>query len=97
MVILINFSFSPQKCQPVYSFPGRSVPLWKAQMCAGGVTGKDSCKGDSGGPLMYEDGRTYEVIGIVSFGPVPCGMEGVPGVYSKVWEYLDWIRSNIVP
>lgn len=88
---------SPDKCQPVYSFPGRSVPLWKAQMCAGGVTGKDSCKGDSGGPLMFEDGRTYLVIGIVSFGPVPCGMEGVPGVYSKVYEYLDWIKSTIVP
>ncbi|XP_063897067.1 phenoloxidase-activating enzyme [Helicoverpa armigera] len=88
---------SQDRCQPAYSQPGRSVTLWQGQLCAGGVTGKDSCKGDSGGPLMFEDGRTYEVIGVVSFGPVPCGMEGIPGVYSKVYEYLDWIRTTIVP
>ncbi|XP_026735969.1 phenoloxidase-activating enzyme-like [Trichoplusia ni] len=87
----------PERCQPAYSLPGRSVNLWAGQLCAGGINGKDSCKGDSGGPLMYEDGRTYEVIGIVSFGPVPCGMEGIPGVYSKVYEYLDWIRRTITP
>lgn len=88
---------SQEQCQPVYSLPGRSITLWNAQLCAGGQPGKDSCKGDSGGPLMYENGRTYEVTGVVSFGPIPCGMDGVPGVYSKVYEYLDWIRSTIVP
>lgn len=66
-------------------------------MCAGGELGKDSCKGDSGGPLMYENGRIYEVLGVVSFGPTPCGLEDIPGVYSKVSEYVRWIKSNIEP
>lgn len=41
--------------------------------------GQDSCRGDSGGPLMAIDDITiptlayYYAVGIVSFGPTPCG------------------------
>lgn len=83
------------ECQAAYNIPRRSIQLWDKQICAGGVKGKDSCKGDSGGPLMYENGRVFEVIGIVSFGTTPCGLEDVPGVYSKVIEYITWIRNTI--
>ncbi|KOB68749.1 Prophenol oxidase activating enzyme 3 [Operophtera brumata] len=88
---------SPDTCQNAYRAPGRNVALWKGQMCAGGQPGKDSCKGDSGGPLMYEntDKRIYEVMGVVSFGPSPCGLPDIPGVYTKVYEYDTWIRSQI--
>ncbi|XP_073961108.1 phenoloxidase-activating enzyme-like isoform X2 [Choristoneura fumiferana] len=84
-------------CQRAYTVLNRRFQLWERQVCAGGEVGKDSCKGDSGGPLMYSDGNRFEVIGIVSFGPVPCGLENVPGVYTKVFEYITWIRSNIQP
>lgn len=69
-------------------------------MCAGGQGGKDSCKGDSGGPLMWENQRGkkfYELVGVVSFGPFPCGEENEPGVYTKVHEYIPWIRQNVKP
>lgn len=85
-----------QVCEPAYRSGGRNLKLTSGQICAGGIPGKDSCKGDSGGPLMYENGRTWEVVGVVSFGPTPCGLPNVPGVYTKVHEYNDWIRSNIV-
>lgn len=88
---------SLEECQPAYNVPKRRVTLWGGQVCAGGEKGKDSCKGDSGGPLMYSEGSTFEVVGIVSFGPTPCGLENIPGVYTKVFEYLPWIRSNIQP
>ncbi|XP_028161612.1 phenoloxidase-activating enzyme-like [Ostrinia furnacalis] len=88
---------SQRECQPAYSVARRQVALWGGQMCAGGEAGKDSCKGDSGGPLMFENGKIYEVLGVVSFGPTPCGMEDIPGVYSKVHSYLDWIKGNIQP
>eukprot|EP00092_Neocalanus_flemingeri_P015778 GFUD01017082.1.p1 GENE.GFUD01017082.1~~GFUD01017082.1.p1 ORF type:complete len:578 (-),score=97.32 GFUD01017082.1:48-1781(-) len=68
------------------------------QICAGGEIGKDSCKGDSGGPLYYSkklDGsEPWYLIGIVSFGSRECGA-GQPGVYSRVDSFVPWIRKNI--
>ncbi|XP_077295763.1 phenoloxidase-activating enzyme-like [Arctopsyche grandis] len=65
------------------------------QVCAGGEPGKDSCRGDSGGPLMHiYNGRT-DLFGVVSFGPTPCASLGVPGVYTKTYHYLDWIKSQM--
>lgn len=86
-----------QKCQPAYNVFKQRELLSSNQFCAGGVKGKDSCKGDSGGPLMYEQNRRYEVVGIVSFGHTPCGIENIPGVYTHVYQYDSWIRSNISP
>lgn len=68
-------------------------------MCAGGDKGRDSCRGDSGGPLMSVDKNTgnWFAAGIVSFGPLPCGMAGWPGVYTKVNTYVSWISENLKP
>lgn len=54
-----------------------------------------SCKGDSGGPLVRKaaDG-ILEVVGVTSFGTLDCNLNQ-PGVYTRVSNYLDWIRSNI--
>lgn len=34
-------------------------------------------------------------VGIVSFGPKNCGLKNVPGVYTRVSKYIDWIEANI--
>ena len=70
------------------------------QLCAGGQHGRDSCNGDSGGPLMGPDvdetgdARWYS-LGVVAFGPVKCGQAGWPGVYTRVAHYMPWILDTI--
>ena len=50
-------------------------------------------KGDNGGPLKIRDNEDREtLIGIVS-GGVGCG-KGVPGWYTKVSFYRNWIREG---
>ncbi|XP_035730813.1 proclotting enzyme-like [Vespa mandarinia] len=61
-------------------------------LCAGRAA-MDSCSGDSGGPLMVNDGRWTQV-GIVSWG-IGCGKGQYPGVYTRVTHFLPWIYKNL--
>ncbi|XP_068230736.1 trypsin-3-like isoform X2 [Palaemon carinicauda] len=70
-----------------------SVKITKFMLCAGGLEGKDTCAGDSGGPLtVREDGR-YILVGITSFG-FGCAQKGLPAVYTRVSEFREWIIKN---
>ncbi|XP_058829116.1 CLIP domain-containing serine protease B4-like [Topomyia yanbarensis] len=65
-----------------------------SQLCAGAEKGKDTCQGDSGGGLVAPvDGLYYEY-GVVSWG-YGCGRKGVPGVYTRVTSFLDWIQNHL--
>jgi len=77
-------------------------PLTPQMLCAGLKTGKrDSCYGDSGGPLIADIGGKSVQLGIVSWGEGPsdddvkCGHQDVYGVYSRVASFKDWIQSHI--
>lgn len=86
-----------EQCRDVYK---RLKQIWYKQICAGGRNNVDSCVGDSGGPLqaesMYNNNAARMVqYGIVSYGPEQCGIEGLPGVYTNVAYYMDWILDII--
>merc|ERR1711910_155733 len=70
------------------------VRLSEKQLCAG-RGGTDTCQGDSGGGMVANnlDGR-WTLVGVTSFG-VDCARPDFPGVYTRVDQYLDWIRSNV--
>ncbi|XP_023305601.2 chymotrypsin-2-like [Lucilia cuprina] len=59
------------------------------KICASNIydKGKDSCVGDSGGPLICND----VIAGIVSYG-YGCA-SGEAGIYTNVFKYIDWINK----
>ena len=72
---------------------GQKFKLDESFICAGGLPGKDTCKGDGGSPLVCprkSDPTRYDQAGIVAWG-IGCGEEGVPGVYAGVSKAVCWI------
>ncbi|XP_064550504.1 melanization protease 1 [Drosophila montana] len=78
------------------------IVITPSHLCAQGQPMNDVCRGDSGGPFMDDgtsgilnaDGR-YTLLGIVAFGPTLCGVTTVPGVYTAVSSYMNWIFDSI--
>ena len=57
---------------------------------------RDNCFGDSGSALMVAARHRrprLTVVGVVSWGE-GCGRPGLPGVYTRVTYFLDWIIFN---
>ncbi|XP_017150684.1 phenoloxidase-activating factor 2 [Drosophila miranda] len=66
-------------------------------LCAGGIEGKDTCKGDGGSPLFCTlPGQTdrYQLAGIVSWG-IECAEADIPSVYANVPYLRAWIDEKI--
>ena len=65
------------------------------QICAGSDKGRDTCGGDSGGPLQivdWDNSCTYYIVGVTSFGKA-CG--GKAAIYTRVSSYMDWIERTV--
>ncbi|XP_028641611.1 renal glandular kallikrein-like [Grammomys surdaster] len=59
-------------------------------LCAGEMAGgKDTCAGDSGGPLIC-DGVLQ---GLTSWGLSPCAEPDKPAIYTKLIKFKSWIKD----
>ncbi|XP_054166444.1 plasma kallikrein-like [Oppia nitens] len=65
------------------------------QLCAGHLIGlKDTCHGDSGGPLNCQlNSDVYVIEGITSYGK-GCNGKDSPGVYTRVSNFKEWIKEK---
>lgn len=65
------------------------------KFCAGGKEGEDTCNGDSGGPLLCKRNGRYHIHGVTSYGTELCGTRNLPGVYTEVSSYREWIDYHM--
>jgi len=81
-------------CADNQHYGSTSSRITSNQICAATPESrKDSCSGDSGGPLFYCNPKC-EQIGIVSFG-IGCAEAKYPGVYTRVSKYINWIDKIV--
>ncbi|KAJ8703815.1 hypothetical protein PYW07_013109 [Mythimna separata] len=94
--------FTDEKCSKLFP-PHRLLkngynPNW--QMCYGDENEpRDTCEGDSGGPLLVTAQVSYclhTIIGVTSYGKA-CGYLGDAGMYTRVYHYVPWIESVVWP
>ncbi|XP_028382658.1 tissue-type plasminogen activator isoform X5 [Phyllostomus discolor] len=92
--------YPSSRCAPQYV---SNKTITHNMLCAGDTRSggnqanlHDACQGDSGGPLVCMKDNHMTLVGIISWG-VGCGEKDVPGVYTKVTNYLDWIHDNMRP
>ncbi len=80
---------TPAACAGAY--PGY---YQQSTMVCAARAGKDSCYGDSGGPLLVDRGGTWTQVGIVSTGE-GCARSGYPGIYTKLAAFSSWVAGVI--
>uniref|UniRef100_A0A1B0AT61 Lectizyme n=1 Tax=Glossina palpalis gambiensis TaxID=67801 RepID=A0A1B0AT61_9MUSC len=71
-------------------------PLDPVNICsytAGATDG--ACNGDSGGPMVRITPDGTELVGIVSWGYVPCTASALPSVYTWTSAFDKWIEDSI--
>ncbi|KAL5279666.1 hypothetical protein ACFFRR_003956 [Megaselia abdita] len=72
-----------------------TAPIHEVNVCSAPRDNKlSACNGDSGGPLVKEtEGGVVQIVGVVSWGYIPCGNLGMPSIYTNVASYIEWIAS----
>ncbi len=87
----VNLTARPAACT---GLAGYKEHLEGKIICAMGARGKDSCNGDSGGPLTRAQGAADRVlVGLVSYGK-GCAQAGQPGTYTDVAAFATWIAGK---
>ncbi|KAH8363180.1 hypothetical protein KR084_006715, partial [Drosophila pseudotakahashii] len=97
--VLLKATIKETKYWTMCSTHPKHKPFLETRICAGGQKGRDTCYGDSGGPLMATKSHQHHhqefvyLAGITSYGQKnKCGK---PGVYTRTKSYIYWILNHI--
>lgn len=79
-----------EKCKEIMWNAHKGI-VTENMLCAGYLDDRidDSCTGDSGGPMVVNG----KLAGLTSWG-YGCGREGLPGIYTNVVKFADWIERT---
>lgn len=89
-------SVSGRSCQTYYGRASANNDI----LCAYDprITGKDTCEGDMGGPLVCPTSREncegYYLTGVTLAGSTKCGSDR-PGIYAAIYPNMDWIKAEM--
>ncbi|RHY74345.1 hypothetical protein DYB28_011005 [Aphanomyces astaci] len=80
------------KCHAAVNDTPNKWNVTSSMICAGGAD-KDTCNGDSGGPLtVVRNGEEY-LVGVTSWhSRDDCSIPGIPSVYARISELRDFIE-----
>ncbi|KAM7352917.1 lectizyme-like [Cochliomyia hominivorax] len=84
-------------CEKALGAKGHDVHY--TNLCTGPLTGGVGiCTSDSGGPLIQNLKGKPILVGIVSWGKLPCGQINSPSIFVKVSSFIKWIEKHqVVP
>lgn len=84
---------SLEACESALGVKGNDVH--NTNFCTGPLSGGVGiCTSDSGGPLIQKVNGKNVLIGIASWGKLPCGQVNSPSVFVKVSAFISWIQNN---
>lgn len=78
-----------EKSSCIARIPSKAT-LSKENLCFVSPQGSGACFGDSGGPVVNENGILY---GVLNWG-IPCA-KGYPDVFTNIAYYYPWIKRTI--
>ncbi|XP_022248305.1 chymotrypsin B-like [Limulus polyphemus] len=90
-----------QAMVPIFNYEACSnydspFPINPTNICSGTDDGGiNPCFGDSGSPLVVQKDNKWTVYGLVSWGPLVCGIKQEPTVYMKVSEFRRWMDETL--
>jgi secreted trypsin-like serine protease len=79
------------------NWEGSNAKIDQHTLCAAQPEGgAGECMGDYGGPAVVSLGSgEWRQVGISSWGPIACGVKGLPSVFTRVSAFADWIQQKM--